>query len=680
MRYVRWLLVIVVIGSSLPPHAAQAQENVARWTVLVYLDGDNNLERDALDDFAEMAVVGSSDALNIVVQFDRTPGYDARYGDWQGTLRFRVTKGMLPTPDNALADLGEQNMGDPRTLQEFVSWGMHNFPAKRFALVIWNHGDGWRALSLLKERRKAVCWDDTNGRDALDMAELRQALSDITDGGSVPIDLLAFDACLMAMIEVDAQIAPYARVRVASEDTEPGEGYPFHTILADLAADPDMTEEELARVIVERYYQEYEGETQSAVVLGDRNAALVAAVDRLARALRAFADSPSGRDVVRAVRDEVQFFRTDYVDLYDLAGRLQAAVDEEEVRVAAQEVMENVSAVTIHERHGPYRPNAHGTSIYFPTRPDDWDSRYAGGDDYLAFTAATQWDEFLMDYLKLGDACEPDEYEPDDSLQQAAFVEVNGASQRHNFCPAADAEDWVSFVPPAGATITITTFDLEPNCDTSLRLYDADGQLLAADDDEGSGRASQIVLTATQGITCYLRVVEYYGRTGGDTGYRLRVVAMLPVVRGVVRLQGRSSFGGTLVRGCPISRPVTTTADGSFVLTTTLPCTVTASHPGYLTARWPLTGAAAPVRNLEPTMLRAGDITGDGTVDILDIAYIGARFGSDDPLADLNGDGVVDILDLVLAAGNFGYSSANGRSTVKVLPAPGVLSTSISPP
>ena len=679
MRYVHWALTIILIGTVLPLVSTPARGNatpVARWTVLVYLDGDNNLERDAIDDFIEMANVGSSDEVNIIVQFDRTPGYDTRYGDWQGTLRFRVTQGMAPTPANALADLGELNMGDPRTLSDFVSWGTRNFAAERFALIIWNHGDGWRTMSLRREERKAVCWDDTSGRDALDMAELQEGLS------GTPIDLLAFDACLMAMIEVDTQIAPYVHVRVASEGTEPGSGYPFHTILGDLLANPDMTAQELATTIVERYYQEYEGETQSAVALDDRHANLVSAVDRLARSLRALiTGSPSGRDTVQEVRNNVQPFQADYVDLYDLAERLHTAVEDTQVREAAQGVMEALEAVTVAERHGPYHPNAHGTSIYFPARPERWDSQYTGDAKYLTFTAQTEWDEFLIEYLKLAEACTPDEYEPDDTLQQATPLAVNGAPQTHNFCPAADAADWMSFSPPAGATITITTFELGSSCDTALRVYDANGHMVAADDDGGSGHASQIVISGTLSETYYLRVAEYYGRTGDNTNYRLRIEASprFPLIRGTVRLQGRSTFSNTLVSTCPLSQTTTTALDGTFVMTTTLPCTVTATHTGYLSARWTITTTAVSELDLGTTVLRAGDINDDGAVDILDIAYIGARFGGSDPLADLNGDGEVDILDLVLAASNFG-SWTTGKSTVKVLPAPGLLSTTISPP
>ena len=115
------------------------------WTILVFLNADNNLEPFGLKDFAEMAKVGSTNLVNVVVQFDRIPGWavDA-HDDWTGTLRFKVTKDMKPTVANAVENLGEVDMGDGKVLADFVEWGMAKYPAKRFMLVIWDHGQGWR--------------------------------------------------------------------------------------------------------------------------------------------------------------------------------------------------------------------------------------------------------------------------------------------------------------------------------------------------------------------------------------------------------------------------------------------------------------------------------------------------------------------------------------------------------
>lgn len=776
----RCLLTVILslLLAIVPVSIAWADDPLPAWTVLIYLDGDNNLEREAIDDFIEMATVGSGDNLQIVVQFDRIGGYDRRYGDWTGALRFHVTPGMTPEPANALADLGEANMGDPQTLIDFVNWGKAAYPAQHTAVVLWNHGDGWRAASFLKQRRKAIAWDDTNGQDALDLAELQDALAAVTDGGTVPLALLAFDACLMAMVEIDAQMQPYVRVRTASEETEPGTGYPFDTIMADLQAHPEWDAADLGRGIVERYYEAYEGETQSAVDLGEGYVSLVSAIDALAGAL--IEANGAHLSAIEAVRRDTQQFQVHYVDLYDLAEGLATALDVAPVQQAAQAVMDAIDAVILAERHGEYWPGAHGITVYFPAQPSGWDSAYDGNNDYLDFTAQTRWDEFLIDYLRLAGVCQPDAYEPDDDAASATPFEVGSKPQQHGFCPESDLADWVSFEAQAGQSFDIATLELESYCDTVLKLYDGDGEtLLAQDDDGGAGWASRLLWTSPAAGTYYLEVREYFGRTGRDTGYAVRVDSTDPVcqsdayepdgtlaeagtilidgpaqehnfcasddatdwvtfqaaagetyvvetanlglesntaltlydaaetvlvtdddggaeplssriewtcpesgtyavrihdvgartgehtgyhlrvsrvpftVYGTVHLQGRNVFSGTAVTVRPLSYTVSTGMSGTFALTATVPCTITAVQSGYLPAIWTITETTGISLTLQTATLWGGDINGDWQVDILDIAYMGSRFGGNDPRADLNQDGTVDILDIVMAASNF---------------------------
>jgi hypothetical protein len=154
----------------------------------------------------------------------------------------------------------------------------------------------------------------------------------------------------------------------------------------------------------------------------------------------------------------------------------------------------------------------------------------------------------------------------------------------------------------------------------------------------------------------FIRVRERHGRTGEHTGYALRLATLPLTVSGTVHLQGRTTFAGTQVTVQPLDRTVTTAISGTFSLTATVPCTVTAVHAGYLAARWVITETTSPELSLGTVTLWGGDINADGRIDILDIAFVGARFGSDDPQADINADGVVDIQDLVLPASNFGRS------------------------
>ena len=116
----------------------------AKWTVMIYMNADNDLERFGLRDFLEMSKVDNSKDVNILVQMDRTPNYSAEYGDWTQTLRFKISKNMVPTKEQSIMDLGETNMGDPSTLTNFLTWSIQNYPAEKYILIIWDHGDGWK--------------------------------------------------------------------------------------------------------------------------------------------------------------------------------------------------------------------------------------------------------------------------------------------------------------------------------------------------------------------------------------------------------------------------------------------------------------------------------------------------------------------------------------------------------
>ena len=115
-----------------------------KWTIMIFMNGDNDLEPFAIRDFLEMATHEQSDEVNIVVQFDRSPHWTSAHGNWTQALRFLVSQHMRPTVANAVADIGEVNMGDGEVLVDFVRWAPQAYPAERYALIIWDHGQGWR--------------------------------------------------------------------------------------------------------------------------------------------------------------------------------------------------------------------------------------------------------------------------------------------------------------------------------------------------------------------------------------------------------------------------------------------------------------------------------------------------------------------------------------------------------
>jgi hypothetical protein len=235
----------------------------AKWTFMVYMAGDNNLDGAALRDIAEMARAGSTKDVNILVQLDRIED--------NLTRRFRITQGGGFKKD-CVESFGDTNTGDPKILYDFVKWAADNYPADRYALILWNHGSGWwedaksRAAGPAQDgisprsaphdaappdqvsapsdrlagptdpsaapevRRKryrplfrhsplgehrSICYDDTSGGDALDNRELRVVLAGICALLGRKIDLLGMDACLMNMVEVayPGGMKPFGEVR-----------------------------------------------------------------------------------------------------------------------------------------------------------------------------------------------------------------------------------------------------------------------------------------------------------------------------------------------------------------------------------------------------------------------------------------------------------------------------------
>ncbi len=393
----------------------------AKWSFLVYLDGDNNLEDAGLDDFREMATAGSTADVNIIVQMDRIAGYTSADGNWTGTRRFVVQAGDDPggTP---IADLGEQNMGDPLVLQDFVEWGVTNYPAEHYALVIWNHGGGWRErIRGLEadfrtarargepppEITRAVAWDDTDN-DTLYMKEVQTALEGAKasirarTGTAVKLDVVGYDACLMGMIEVAYAMRNVADYVVGSEDLEPFDGWPYDTILGALKLNPTMLGDDLAGVIVSEYADSYTGSTgitQSAVDLAELGDLVTEISDFTSVATSEWAMFKSAR-----LASE-EFPHSRGVDFRDFAARVASTASSAAIQAAAADLAAAVDTFVIAEEHSSDLSGAHGVAIYFPPTQSDYnaDPDHLGYEESntfypVDFVNSTTWDNWLHDY------------------------------------------------------------------------------------------------------------------------------------------------------------------------------------------------------------------------------------------------------------------------------------------
>ena len=273
------LLLLVVVGSVQVSAASKA-----KWTIMVYMTADNDLEPQSFLDIEEMEKVKLPDNVRVVVIIDRSAenyeqklaGYinvDA-YGDWSDTRIYLIQHHPGPgIGSRLLARLGEKDMGDPATLLYFVKYVVKNFPAEHYMLVLWNHGSSL-----------GVDYD-YGDRDALTLDELRAVFAKLNNMG-IHLDIVGFDACLMSMLETIYSLAGYTDYMVASEEVEPGYGWPYDLVLERLAANPSMTPRELAKTIVMSYEAFYQG------------------LDRQATTMAAFSLKNMDREeIVAAIRD-----------------------------------------------------------------------------------------------------------------------------------------------------------------------------------------------------------------------------------------------------------------------------------------------------------------------------------------------------------------------------------------
>ena len=375
-------------------------DKTAEWTVMVYLDADNNLESAGIDDINEMEMVGSTSEVNIVVQVDRVPysvlassnqGYadDISNGNWTTTRRYYVTQDFNPVLINSTLkiDLGELNMGDPQTLVDFANWAAINYPAKKYLLVIWNHGGGFRSLNLAKD----IAWDDTNGGDKITMPELEYALSMISAQIGKNIDIVGMDACLMAMTEVAYQIKDYADILVTSEESEPEGGWPYDTILSQLVSNPLMSPEEFATDIVDKYIYSYpfSNFTQSAIDLSYIDS-LASQLSYLALAIISDSLTPKSKYILASVSSQ-HYGDYDFIDLYDFCNKILIYSNSLEVKNIVLSIQQTLNSAVIKSGYsGVSVSRSRGLSIYFPYY--DYHNYY----DHTNFARDTKWNEMLL--------------------------------------------------------------------------------------------------------------------------------------------------------------------------------------------------------------------------------------------------------------------------------------------
>lgn len=414
MRYL-WLFLCVVVfsaifagcggggggGSTLAPPVDDSSLINTRadaagrgvWTVLIYLDGDNDLESGGILNFNQMETVGSTKDVRIIVQMDRTPNYDTSNGNWTDTRRYLITRDSDSSAMHSIRlddpALGELDMGDWHTLRDFVEWGVGQFPADHYCLIVWDHGSGWSIRSMSTgPATKYIAVDDTDN-GGMNVTDIPAALR------NVRMDVVAFDACLMQQLETAYELKDSTSYMVGSAAPEPSPGYDYAAWLARINA--STSPRDLCRIIVDEFGKAYPagyvGITQSALD-ETKIGALASATSRFSDMLISHAAS-DGYALTTARTAALNYSvlkggtQRYSLDLLDYATR-SAQIIGPDADAALAGLRSALSDAVVRETHNPDTPNAHGLGIYVPP-PFQFDYTY----NRLRIASDTTWDEWI---------------------------------------------------------------------------------------------------------------------------------------------------------------------------------------------------------------------------------------------------------------------------------------------
>ena len=378
-------LAFPILPGALSP--ARAKENEV--TILAYICG-TDLESEsgeASGDIREMisSGVGNSDAVTAIIATGGS-SYWQRYGFSNRNVqyyRLGVSKPEL------LKDAGRRSMGEASTLSDFISFGISAAPAKRYVLILWDHGGG---------PVYGVCNDENYQDDSLSLKELRAALAGGLNGAK--LDIIGFDCCLMNCVDLCADMYGVADYSVVSQELVNGTGLNYDEWIKPIVNDPGISTEKIAMSIADTYVAEnsrgrYAATATMSVIASEKMPAVMDAANAFSASLSSLLTTNLAgvvrlRNQLTTFGEFVDYDASDLVDVEDMCDAFAALLPAEceaLKQAARQAVCYNCTTSDI-------AAYAHGLSFFMPydtVRKDRQDilAYYSGlSSDYASLAVA----------------------------------------------------------------------------------------------------------------------------------------------------------------------------------------------------------------------------------------------------------------------------------------------------
>ena len=347
------------------------------WTIMVYISADDVLANFAIDSLNQLRQAVSDDGDLVMALFDPNDGSEETF-----RYRFDGTNKEAPL-DEVGKPQRELDMANPETLTDFVNCASASLSEpkdRHYCLILWGHG-----TELLLDRDPDT--KGKNGKRYLTPAKLESALKNTKFKENNKLDVVAFDACSMSMVEVASALQGRAQFMIASQDEVPDVSFPYERILKKLkghGADP----KDVSRLIPEIYVQAFRDYLVTPrngvkeIMLSSINLEEIKKItdpvnELAALLLRAAADEDLSNAIVDARKISHDFVLGLFVDIYDFCEKLPQALDDNglrdkessrQLKKACEQVRNAIDnkEYVIANVTRPHVKDCHGVSIYFP--------------------------------------------------------------------------------------------------------------------------------------------------------------------------------------------------------------------------------------------------------------------------------------------------------------------------
>lgn len=444
------LIIIFCLLSKVSPNSPESTnispssetKGTASWTMLVYIAADNNLASYASYNINDMAAgLTSLSGVNILVQWDKPSD--------NKTWRYKITPGGKIDAGSFTSEMGynpakEMGYNPAKELVDAMDWAIKNYPANNYALILWDHGSGiedfypgsrnilnsYKLLNLLPSvPERGILYDESQDT-CLTNQGLTSALTQIKQLLGKNLDLIAMDACLMAMVEVTYQMKGLVNIFVGSQQTIPGYGFPYSQFITPLSLNPSgIYSLQLAQSMVSSYKKFYTSQISTPDFT--LSAINVASIDLIKQNIDQFVtavascskvDKTKTKNIILAARKaSLSFEMPEYIDLYSFYANIlnktkktspkSSLVLEKKNKKAnstiskdyqktldilntvIQDGLNKISTVVLQKTAGPVYSGAKGISIYYPSS-GQIDSSYGK----TLFAQNTAWIQFIKTY------------------------------------------------------------------------------------------------------------------------------------------------------------------------------------------------------------------------------------------------------------------------------------------